>query len=86
VSVRHGGSVSVLDEGPGVAPGEQELIFERFWRGKGAASVGAGLGLAIRQGDHECASRQRHCRRGSEWRHCLHTSFCRPPLGKRLSP
>jgi signal transduction histidine kinase len=47
VSVCHGGSVSVLDEGPGVAPGEQELIFERFWRGKGAASVGAGLGLAI---------------------------------------
>jgi signal transduction histidine kinase len=47
VSVRPGGSVSVLDEGPGVPPGEQELIFERFWRGKGAASVGAGLGLAI---------------------------------------
>jgi hypothetical protein len=30
----------------GVPPGEQELIFDRFWRGKGAASVGAGLGLA----------------------------------------
>jgi signal transduction histidine kinase len=47
VSVQPGGSVSVLDDGPGVAPEDRDMIFERFWRGKGAPSDGAGLGLAI---------------------------------------
>ena len=47
VSVHAGGSVSVLDHGPGIAPEDREAIFQRFWRGKGAASNGAGLGLAI---------------------------------------
>jgi signal transduction histidine kinase len=38
----------VRDEGPGVAPEEQEAIFERFRRGAGSTrSDGAGLGLAI---------------------------------------
>jgi signal transduction histidine kinase len=38
----------VRDHGPGVAPEEQEAIFERFRRGTGATrSDGAGLGLAI---------------------------------------
>jgi signal transduction histidine kinase len=38
----------VRDEGPGVAPEEQEAIFERFRRGAGSTrSEGAGLGLAI---------------------------------------
>jgi two-component system OmpR family sensor kinase len=38
----------VRDHGPGVAPEEQEAIFERFRRGAGATrSDGAGLGLAI---------------------------------------
>jgi signal transduction histidine kinase len=41
--------VIVVDQGPGVAPGEQERIFEPFHRGPvGAAeSRGAGLGLSI---------------------------------------
>jgi signal transduction histidine kinase len=47
VSVNPEGSVSVADQGPGVSPENREQIFERFWRGKGAATVGAGLGLAI---------------------------------------
>jgi signal transduction histidine kinase len=47
VSVAEAGHVSVLDRGPGVPPEQQELIFERFWRGKATASNGAGLGLAI---------------------------------------
>jgi signal transduction histidine kinase len=47
VSVRPDGSVSVQDEGPGIPACERELIFERFWRGKGAPPLGAGLGLAI---------------------------------------
>jgi signal transduction histidine kinase len=47
VNVEEAGRVSVLDRGPGVPAEQRELIFERFWRGKGTASNGAGLGLAI---------------------------------------
>ena len=39
-------SVTVSDEGPGVAEGDQQRIFERFERAH-AAEEGAGLGLAI---------------------------------------
>jgi signal transduction histidine kinase len=40
--------LAVSDEGPGVAPGDRELIFERFRRGANASSAsGFGLGLAI---------------------------------------
>ena len=43
--------VAVEDSGPGVAPSEQSLIFERFTRGAAArkrgAGDGAGLGLAL---------------------------------------
>jgi signal transduction histidine kinase len=40
--------VAVEDTGPGVAPDEQEAIFERFWRGSARdADGGFGLGLAI---------------------------------------
>ena len=38
---------SVRDSGPGIAPGQQERIFERFRRGPDARREGAGLGLAI---------------------------------------
>lgn len=40
--------VAVSDEGEGFAPGTEEAVFERFWRGEAAAgSPGSGLGLAI---------------------------------------
>jgi two-component system sensor histidine kinase KdpD len=40
--------VSVRDHGPGVARGEEELIFEKFTRGHAeSATLGVGLGLAI---------------------------------------
>jgi len=43
--------ISVEDAGPGVAPSERELIFERFTRGAAArnrgSGDGAGLGLAL---------------------------------------
>jgi signal transduction histidine kinase len=50
--------LAVLDDGPGIPPGEEERIFERFHRselgrsgpessGRGAERAGAGLGLAI---------------------------------------
>ena len=47
VSTRHDGSVSVADQGSGVPINDRQSIFRRFWRGKNAASQGAGLGLAI---------------------------------------
>jgi signal transduction histidine kinase len=44
----HQASVTVRDEGPGVAAEERELIFERFQRGRATGgSAGFGLGLAI---------------------------------------
>jgi signal transduction histidine kinase len=40
--------IAVLDEGPGLRPGEEEHVFERFARGSGGSSTpGTGLGLAI---------------------------------------
>ena len=43
--------LAVADQGPGIAPGEEERIFEKLYRGAGAqAAPGAGLGLAICRG------------------------------------
>jgi signal transduction histidine kinase len=40
--------LAVLDEGPGLTPGEENRLFERFARGSaGGGSSGTGLGLAI---------------------------------------
>lgn len=50
VQLRNGdhASLSVCDQGPGVALEERELIFERFMRGRETAGrAGFGLGLAI---------------------------------------
>ena len=62
------GRVEVLDEGPGLAPGEEEAVFERFSRGsagRGGPS-GTGLGLPIAReltrqwgGDVSLANRDR---------------------------
>ncbi|HEX5592998.1 MAG TPA: ATP-binding protein [Solirubrobacterales bacterium] len=43
------GRIAVLDEGPGLAPGEEEAVFERFSRGSAGrqGAKGTGLGLAI---------------------------------------
>ncbi len=46
--------VEVADRGPGVPPGEERAVFERFYRAAGTASTdagaGAGLGLTICRG------------------------------------
>jgi two-component system sensor histidine kinase KdpD len=39
--------LEVDDRGAGIAPGEEETIFERFHRGGRVTGQGAGLGLAI---------------------------------------
>ncbi len=52
--LREGGSlrVEVLDEGPGIPPGEMEAVFEKFHRVHRGDGVrpGTGLGLAISRG------------------------------------
>jgi signal transduction histidine kinase len=47
VEVNPRGAISVQDSGPGVPAEDRQRIFERFWRGKGVRTDGAGLGLAI---------------------------------------
>jgi signal transduction histidine kinase len=39
--------LSVADDGPGVPEGDQEHLFERFYRAGGGQASGSGLGLAI---------------------------------------
>jgi len=39
--------LEVADRGPGLPPGDEERIFERFHRGAAAGARGAGLGLPI---------------------------------------
>lgn len=41
--------VEVEDTGPGIAPGERELVFQPFYRALGTQVDGSGLGLAIVQ-------------------------------------
>ena len=42
--------VRIVDDGPGIRPGELDRVFEPFWRGDGDAHKGSGLGLAIARG------------------------------------
>ena len=38
---------AVADHGPGLAPGEENKVFEKFYRGPGTPTGGLGLGLSI---------------------------------------
>jgi signal transduction histidine kinase len=49
IDVSEDGTIRVLDAGPGIQPGERELIFRRFWRGDRRRQGSAGLGLSIVQ-------------------------------------
>ncbi len=40
----------IRDHGPGLAPGEEKKVFEKFFRGSGSRPGGTGLGLSIVQG------------------------------------
>jgi two-component system sensor histidine kinase MprB len=47
VRLNHG-TLTVDDEGPGIAPGDREHVFERFYRSQESRSMpGSGLGLSI---------------------------------------
>ena len=41
------GTLSLEDEGPGIAPAERDAVLQRFVRGAKRSKVGSGLGLAI---------------------------------------
>jgi signal transduction histidine kinase len=47
VDVGPRGTLTVLDSGPGIPAQDRPRIFDRFWRGTGVRTEGAGLGLAI---------------------------------------
>jgi signal transduction histidine kinase len=47
VDVGTSGTISVIDDGPGIADADRELVFRRFWRGDRSAENSSGLGLAI---------------------------------------
>jgi two-component system sensor histidine kinase TctE len=40
-------TLTVVDNGPGIAPAERTRVLERFYRAPGSAEQGSGLGLAI---------------------------------------
>ena len=42
-------SLRIADQGRGIAPADAPHVFEKFYRGRDAASGGSGLGLAIAQ-------------------------------------
>ena len=42
--------ITVRDHGPGLPPGEEDRVFDKFYRAPGAKPGGTGLGLAISQG------------------------------------
>lgn len=46
-STPHTVEITVADEGPGIASGDEARIFDRFYRGAHAGGGGVGLGLAI---------------------------------------
>ncbi|MDD5558425.1 DUF4118 domain-containing protein [Candidatus Methylomirabilis sp.] len=43
-------TVEVADRGPGLPSGDEKRVFDKFYRGSGSTSRGAGLGLAICRG------------------------------------
>jgi signal transduction histidine kinase len=47
--VEANGTVSVLDQGPGISEDERKLIFRRFWRRDRRKAGSTGLGLSIVQ-------------------------------------
>lgn len=49
IQVSNDGSVSILDQGPGISDEERKFIFQRFWRRDRRRDGSSGLGLSIVQ-------------------------------------
>lgn len=47
VRVETGPRIIVEDQGPGIAPDQRDIVFERFWRADQQSGNGAGIGLAL---------------------------------------
>lgn len=47
IEVKQPATIIVSDEGPGIAPADRGLIFQRFWQGRRDRGGGAGLGMDI---------------------------------------
>jgi signal transduction histidine kinase len=47
VAISPPATITISDQGPGVAPEERDLIFQRFWQGRRDRGGGAGLGMDI---------------------------------------
>jgi two-component system sensor histidine kinase KdpD len=45
--------VEVADRGPGLASGDEERVFEKFYRSRNVPTRGSGLGLSICRGTVE---------------------------------
>jgi two-component system sensor histidine kinase KdpD len=45
-----GVAIEIADRGPGLPPGPREQVFEKFFRGPGTRTAGAGLGLTVCRG------------------------------------
>ncbi len=53
LSARDGGNevvIEIADSGPGIAPGDENRVFEKFYRAHPANTGGVGLGLTICRG------------------------------------
>jgi two-component system sensor histidine kinase KdpD len=53
LTARHAGRklrLTVRDHGPGLPPGEESLVFGKFYRAEGTPAGGTGLGLSITRG------------------------------------
>ena len=77
-----GAAIEVLDDGPGLAPGEEDEVFGRFHRGRAgrAGAPGTGLGLPIARELMRALGRRRHARQpagGRCPRHAHRPALCR---------